>query len=126
MKLVNCALVALALSGTACGSQSPVAPRMLQVSGTVRHMDGTAVSSAKVSASIGESTVTSTLSDAAGRYSIVVRANGESLTLRASEPSPNRPGETYVGTGFGIVRVEGSPVRRIIEIDIVLDQLDPI
>src|SRR5262245_61991670 len=39
MKLLNCALVALALSGTGCGSQSSLSPQVLQVSGTVRYPD---------------------------------------------------------------------------------------
>jgi hypothetical protein len=121
MKLLSCALVVLALSGTGCKSQSSLSPQVLQVSGTVRYRDGTAVGRAKVSAGIGESTVSSTLCDPAGRFVIVVRANGDSVTLRASEPPPTGP---YVGTLSGIVRVGGSPGR--ITIDIVLDHFDPI
>ncbi len=121
MKLLNCALVALALSGTGCGSQSSLSPQVLQVFGTVRLRDGTAVSRAKVSASTGDSTLTSTLSDPAGRFVIVVPANGDSVTLRASEP---RPTGVSAGTRSGIVRVGGSPGR--ITIDIVLDRFDPI
>src|SRR5262245_14535736 len=41
MKLLSCALVALALSGTGCGAESSLSPRELQISGTVRHQDGT-------------------------------------------------------------------------------------
>ena len=121
MRLVNCALVALALSGTGCGSQSPVGPRVLQISGTVRHTDGTAVSSAKVSASIGESTLSSTYSDAAGHFVIVVPANRGSVTLHAWEPPPTG---ISIGTSLGSVRVEGSPGR--ITIDIVLDEFTSI
>jgi hypothetical protein len=121
MKLLNCALVAIALSGTGCGSQSPVSPRVLQISGTVRQTDGTAVSSAKVSASIGENTLSSTYSDPAGRFVIVVPANRGSVTLHAWEPPPTG---ISVGSSFGGVRVEGSPGR--ITIDIVLDQFTSI
>lgn len=124
MKLLNCALVVLALSGTGCKSQSSLSPQVLQVSGTVRYQDGTAVGRAKVSAGIGESTVSSTLCDPAGRFVIVVRANGDTVTLRASEPPPTGNGEAYVGTLSGIVRVGGSPGR--VTIDIVLDHFDPI
>jgi len=121
MKLLYCALVALALSGTGCGSQSPVSPRVLQISGTVRHQDGSSVSDAKVAAIIGENTLSSTLSDPAGRFVIVVPANQGSVTLRASEPPPSG---IYAGTASGIVRVAGSPGR--ITIDITLDHFDPI
>lgn len=121
MKLLNCALIALALSVTSCGSESSLSPRVLQISGTVRQQDGTAVSRAKIAASIGESTLSSTLSDPAGHYVIVVPANQGSVTLRASEPPPTG---ISVGTSSGIVRVGGSPGR--ITIDIVLDQFDPI
>jgi hypothetical protein len=122
MKLLNCALVALALSGTGCGSQSSLSPQVLQVSGTVRLRDGTAMSRAKVSASTGDSTLSSTLSDPAGRFIIVVPANGGSITLRASEA--DSPGDLSAGTRSGFVRVGGSPGR--ITIDIVLDHFDPI
>jgi carboxypeptidase family protein len=121
MKLLNCALVALALSGTGCGSESSLSPRVLQISGTVRQQDGTAVSGAKVAVIIGESTLSSTLSDPAGHFVLVAPANQGSVTLRASEPPPAGP---YVGTLSGIVRVEGSPGS--ITIDIVLDHFDPI
>lgn len=121
MKLLYCALVALALSGTGCGSQSPVSPGVLQISGTVRQEDGTAVSDAKVLAIIGENTLSSTLSDPAGRFVIVVPANQGNVTLRASEPPP---GGVHAGTASGIVRVAARPGR--ITIDIVLDQFDPI
>ena len=121
MKLLNCALVALALSGTGCGSQSSMSPQVLQLSGTVRYLDGTAVSGAKVSASSGSSTLSSTLSDPAGRFVIVVPATRDSVTLRASEPPPEG---ISVGTRSGYVRIGGSPGR--ITIDIVLDHFDPI
>jgi hypothetical protein len=121
MKLVNCVLVALALSGTGCGSQSSLSPRMLQVSGTVRYQDGTAVSGAKVSASSGSSTLTSTLSDSAGRFVIVLPAPGGSINLRAAEPPPKG---IIVGTLSGFASVGGSPGR--VTIDIVLDHFDPI
>ena len=118
MKLLNCALVALALSGTGCGSQSSLSPRMLQVSGTVRYPDGTAVAGAPVDAFIGPNRISSTLSDPAGRFVIVVPANGESVTLRASSPPPP-PGAVIAGTSSGFVHVGGRPGR--ITIDIVLN-----
>lgn len=117
MKLLNCALVVLALSGTGCGSQSSLSPQVLQVYGTVRYPDGTAVSGANVSASIGDNTLSSTLCDAAGRFVIVVPATGASVTLKASPPPPL--GDVRAGTSSGIVSVGGSPGR--IRIDIVLN-----
>jgi len=122
MKLLNCALVALALSGTGCGSQSSLSPQVLQVSGTVRLSDGTAVGGAEVWVDDGSNTRSSTLSDPAGRFKIVVPANGGIITLRASEVPP--AGVPSVGTISGMVRVGGSPGR--ITIDIVLGRFDPI
>ena len=119
MKLLNCALVVLALSGTGCGSQSSLSPQVLQVFGTVRYPDGTAVGGAEVWADVGSSR---TRSDPTGRFVIVVPANGDIITLRASEVPP--PGVASVGTNSGSVRVGGSPGR--ITIDIVLDRFDPI
>ena len=118
MKLVNCALVALALSATGCGSQSSLSPQMLQVSGTVRYPDGTAVGRAKVSADTGSSTV----SDLAGRFVIVTPVNGNSVTLYARDGYA--PGVAYVSIHYGSVRVGGSPGR--IRLDIVLDNETPI
>ena len=124
MKLLNCALVALALSGTGCGSQSLLSPQVLQVSGTVRQLDGTAVGRAKVSVADGENTLFSTLSDPAGRFKIVVPANGDIITLIAWEAPPSAAGVAYAGTMSGFVRVGGRPGR--VTIDIVLDHFDPI
>jgi len=121
MKLLNCALVALALSGTDCRPESSLSPQVLQVSGTVRLSDGTAVGGAEVWVDDGSNTRSSTLSNAAGRFKIVVPANGDIITLRASEVPP---AGVSVGTSSGFVRVEGSPGR--ITIDIVLDRFDPI
>jgi len=121
MKLLNCALVALALSGTGCRPQS-LSPEAVHVSGTVRFPDGTAVGGAEVWVDDGSNTRLSTLSDAAGRFKIVVPANGDIITLRASTVRP--AGVASVGTSSGFVRVEGSPGR--ITIDIVLDRFDPI
>ena len=118
MKLLNCALVALALSGTGCGSQSSLSPQVLQVSGTVRYPDGTAVWRAKVWADAGSSA----LSDPAGRFVIVAPANGNSFTLYARDGYT--PGVAYASIHSGSVRVGGSPGR--ITIDIVLDRADPI
>ena len=122
MKLLNCALVALALSGTGCGSQSSLSPQVLQVSGTVRYPDGTAEGGAVVWVDDGSNTRTSTRSDPAGRFRIVVPANGDIITLRASSVPPAEG--AYVGTSSGSVRVGWRPGR--ITIDIVLDRFDPI
>lgn len=113
MKLFNCALVALALSGTGCGSQSPLSPQVLQVSGAVRYPDGTAVGYAKVWADAGSSG----LSDPEGRFIIVAPANGDGVTLYAVDGYD--PRLAYVGTSSGSVRVGGRPGR--ITLDIVLD-----
>lgn len=122
MKLLNCVLVALALSGTGCHPQSSLSPQVLQISGTVRLPDGTAVGGAEVWVDDGSNTRISTRSDPAGRFVIVVPANGDSITLRASQVRP--PGVISIGTSSGSVRVGGSPGR--ITIDIVLDRFDPI
>jgi hypothetical protein len=113
MKLLNCALVALALSGTGCGSQSPLSPQVLLVFGTVHYPNGTAVWRAKVWTDTGSSAV----SDPAGRFVIVARANGDGVTLYAVDGYT--PGVAYVATHSGSVRVGGSPGR--ITLDIVLD-----
>jgi hypothetical protein len=113
MKLLNCALVALALSGTGCGSQSSLSPQVLQVSGTVRYTDGTAVWRAKVWAD----GVFSAQTDPAGRFVIVVHTNGDSVTLSAADGYT--PGLAYAEIRSGSVSVGGSPGR--ITIDIVLD-----
>ncbi len=118
MKLLNCVLVALALSGTGCGSQSSMSPQVLQLSGTVRYLDGTAVGYAKVSADAGSSV----LSDPAGRFVIVVPANGGGVTLHARDGF--NPEFAYAVTHSGSVSVGGRPGR--ITIDIVLDQVNPI
>lgn len=130
MKLLNCTLVALALSATGCGSESPespVSPQVLsqssqspklQVSGTVRYSNGTAVGYAKVYADAGSSVQC----DPAGRFEIVVPANGGSVTLSARDGF--NPELAYAVTQFGSVRIGGSPGR--ITIDIVLDHSTPI
>ena len=118
MKLLNCALVALALSGTGCESQSSLSPQVLQVSGTVRYTDGTPVWRAKVWAD----DVFSAQTDPAGRFVIVVRANGDSVTLSARDGYT--PGLAYAEIRSGSVGVGGRPGR--ITIDIVLDRSDPI
>ena len=118
MKLLNCALVALAVSGTGCGSQSSLSPRLLQVSGTIRYPDGTPVSRAKVWADADSSAL---WSDPAGRFVIVVPANGDSVTLYARDGYT--PG-VYAETHSGSVRVAGRPGR--ITLDIVLDHVTPI
>ena len=122
MKLLNCALVALALSGTGCGSQSSLSPQMLQVSGTVRLPDGTAAGGGEVWLDDGSNTRLSTRSDPAGRFEIVVPADGGIITLRATD-APST-GDVSVGSISGFVRFRGSPGR--ITKDIVLDQVDPI
>ena len=114
MKLLNCALVVLAVSGTGCESQSSLSPQVLQISGTVRYPDGTAVWRAKVSADAGSTA----FSDPAGRFEIVVPANGDSITLYARDGYT--PGVVYGVIRFGSVRVGGSAGR--ITRDIVLDQ----
>lgn len=119
MKLLNCALVVLALSGTGCGSQSSLSPQMLQVSGTVRYPDGTPVSRAKVWADADSSAL---WSDPAGRFVIVVPANGDSITLYAVDGYT--PGVAYASISSGSVRIGGRPGR--ITLDIVLDRVTPI
>jgi len=125
MKPLNCALVVLALSGTGCGSQSPLSPsqssqspKVLQVSGTVRYPNGTAVGYAKVSTDAGSSV----LSDPAGHFVILVPTNGGRVTLYARDGF--NPELAYVATSFGSVHVGGRPGR--ITIDIVLDHSTPI
>ena len=121
MKLLNCALVALALSGAGCGSdssESPVSPRVLQISGTVRYQTGTAVGYAKVWAD----GVFSAQTDPAGRFVITVPANGNSITLSARDGYA--PGQAYGVIQYGSVHVVGRPGR--ITTDIVLDHADNI
>ena len=129
MKLLNCALVALALSGTGCGSESSVSPQVVQISGTVRYTNGAAVAGAPVDAVIGSNTIIpSTLSDPAGRFVIVVPATSETITLRASSPPPP-PGSGISGAYYGFAHVGrtslGLIVRRM-TVDIVLDEYQPI
>lgn len=118
MKLLNCALVALALSGTGCGSQSSLSPQVVQVSGTVRYPNGTAVWRAKVWTDTGSSAV----SDPAGRFVIVAPANGDGVTLYARDGYT--PGVAYASISSGSVHVGRSPGR--ITLDIVLDTATPI
>jgi hypothetical protein len=118
MKLLNCTLVALALSATGCGSQSPLSPQVVQIFGTVRYPDGTAVWRAKVWTDTGSSAV----SDPAGRFLIVAHANGDGVTLYARDGYT--PGVAYAETRSGSVRVGGSPGRIIL--DMVLDTATPI
>ncbi len=118
MRLLKCALVALALSGTGCQSQSPLRPQALYIFGTARYADGTAVWRAKVWAEGGEST----FSDPAGHFAIIAPATGDSVTLYARDGYT--PGVVYASTRFGSVRVGGSPGR--IRRDIVLDHITPI
>lgn len=128
MKLLNCALVALALSGAGCGSESPVSPQVLspqvlQISGTVHYPNGTTVGNAPVWVFVGEKMVSSTQADPAGRFAVVVPTNGERIRIWASPPPPP-PGGFVAGTYSGFVDVSVGALDRIlgrITIDIVLD-----
>jgi hypothetical protein len=86
---------------------------VLQVFGTVRYPDGTAVWRAKV----WVDGVFSAQTDPAGRFVILVPANGNSVTLSASDGYT--PGLAYAVIHSGSVSVGGSPGR--ITLDIVLD-----